>query len=51
MTKKEAKQIVAQAFAALTPRQRGNLRWHAENKTRIACGEHADDYVTPQGYG
>lgn len=51
MTKTEAKQIVSQAFAALTARQRGNLRWHAENGTRVACGEHAEDFVTPSGHG
>lgn len=49
MKTEEAKQVIAQAFAALSDEQRGNLRWHAENGTRVLCGAgyegdfHGDD--------
>lgn len=41
MTKKEAKRLLVAAFRALTPRQRGNLLYHAERGTPIFCGDNA----------
>ncbi len=39
MTRRQAIATLRRAFAALPPEQRENLRWHAKNKTRVACGE------------
>ena len=32
------KQVLVQAFRALTPKQKSNLLWHAEQGTHICCG-------------
>jgi hypothetical protein len=41
------------AFARLDDEQRGNLRWHAAEGTRIFCGVPAarEKYISPDGYG
>mgnify|MGYP001573960203 CR=1 FL=1 len=41
--------ILVQAFRALSPEQRARLRWHAEQKTPICCGELA--YIYTNGHG
>ena len=53
MTEDQATTIIAQAFKALTPEQLGNLRWHAENGTRVLCN-HPNArtfYTSGSGYG
>lgn len=50
-TKAEARDILRKAFAALTPHHKENLRWHAANGTKIACGASAQEYISPDGYG
>jgi hypothetical protein len=42
VNKIEAKKILTEAFATLTPKQQANLRWHAKQKTRVLCGKKWD---------
>ena len=41
MNRDKAKKVMKKAFAALTPEQQANLRWHAERGTKILCGKKA----------
>ena len=40
----ESQGVLAEAFLVLSPEQKENLRWHAEQGTRICCGVHAAAY-------
>lgn len=44
-------EVLATAFAALPLENRENLKWHAENGTRIACGASACEYANVSGWG
>lgn len=44
-------EILVRAFSALNPKQRANLRWHAEHGTPICCGEDAMYYSDGKGAG
>ena len=44
MTQAEAKKILVKALSVLNNRQRDNLRWHLEHKTKIACGQLAYEW-------
>jgi hypothetical protein len=42
---------LVRAFRALTKRQRDNLAWHVEKRTRICCGYDAYLYTRKDGAG
>lgn len=48
MTRRAAIRILRRAFAALTARQRANLRWHAEKGTPVLCGKNAYLYYSAE---
>ncbi len=50
MKKKEAKQVMRDAFAALPEEQRASLRWHAAHETPVLCRKRFS-YYTYEGVG
>ena len=38
-------ETLTKIFRALSPEQKGNLRWHLDHGTRICCGALADEFV------
>ena len=43
------KEVLTKAFGIMTLEEKGNVRWHLKNKTRVACGKTARHYTTKAG--
>lgn len=44
-------EYLKKAFLNLDDKHLGNLKFHLENKTPIACGEQGRLYVSDEGHG
>ena len=44
MNNQFALNILAETFSRLNNREKANLRWHADHKTKLCCGEQARYY-------
>lgn len=51
MTRRQAIRTLTKAFRALSPEQLGNLIWHVEHSTPIACGQEASKFRRADGGG
>jgi hypothetical protein len=51
MRTRKVPSTLKKAFAALSEKQKANLRWHARQQTNICCGMDYSSYIDQQGGG
>jgi len=48
---KSCTKILVKAFSSLTKKQKANLLWHHDKKTRIMCAENYVVFISDDGKG